>query len=97
MHLIPAEWVTAQKVLRGLSLSLRSMDQSGFAEGDISLSHVRSICNHRGSQAFTDITGVSLCSFCLKDVCTLKDVGEWLFELDNHICIAAHPHVLDKT
>ena len=96
-QLIPAEWVTAQKVLRDLSLSLRLTDQSGIVEGDVLLSHVKNLCNHQGSQVFADITGISLRSLCLKGVRTLSDVGDWTLDLDGRISLTACPHVLDKT
>jgi len=82
MHLIPAEWVMAQKVLKDMSLSLRLTDQSGIVEGDVLLTHVKNLCNHSGSQVFTDITGVLLHSLCLKGIRTLKDFGEWTMDLD---------------
>jgi hypothetical protein len=96
-RLIPAEWVTAQKVMRDLSLSLRATDQSNITEGDVSLSHVKNVCNHLDSQAFTDITGVSLRSLRLKGIRTLKDFGEWTMDLDGRIGITNHPRVIDKT
>lgn len=46
IRVIPAEWITAQKVMRDLLLSLRQTDQSGILKGDVSLSHVMHICNH---------------------------------------------------
>jgi len=95
MHLIPAEWVMAQKVLKDMSLSLRLTDQSGIIEGDILLTHVKNLCNHSGSQVFTDITGISLRSLRLKGIHTLKDFGEWTMDLDGQICITNH--VFDKT
>jgi len=97
MHLIPAEWVTAQKVLKDMSLSLRPTDQSGIVEGDVSLTHVKNLCNHSGSQAFTDITGVLLRSLRLKGICTLKDLGVWTMDLDGRIRVTNHPRVFDKT
>ena len=97
MHLIPAEWVTAQKVMKDLALSLRPTDQSGIIEGDVSLTHVKNMCNHLGSQVFVDITGVLLRSLRLKGICTPKDFGEWTMDLDGWIRITNHPRVLNKT
>jgi len=79
-----------------MSLSLRLTDQSGIAEGDVLLSHVKNICNHQGSQVFKDIMGVSLRALWLKGVRTLGDVGEWTIDLDGHIGLTSHPRVLDR-
>ena len=43
---IPAEWITARKAMKDLSLSLRQTDQSYIINGDVSLSHVMHVCNH---------------------------------------------------
>ena len=44
---IPANWIIAQCMMHSLSLSLREMDQSHLAKGDISLSHAVHIYNHK--------------------------------------------------
>ena len=96
-HVIPAEWILAQRVLRELSLALRLTDQSCILEGDVSLSHVMHICNHRDPQTFASITGVSLRSLRSKGVRTLADVGEWSIDRNGRIGITTHPRDLDKS
>ena len=96
-RVIPAEWILAQRVLRELSLALRLTDQSCILEGDVSLSHVMHICNHRDPQTFASITGVSLRSLRSKGVRTLADVGEWSIDRNGRIGITTHPCDLDKS
>ena len=84
MHLIPAEWVTAHKVLKDTLLSLRPADQSGIIEGDVSLTHVKNLCNQSGLQAFMDITGALLHSLHLKGIHTLWRVDYGSRWLDLH-------------
>ena len=57
-----------RKAMKDLSLSLRQTDQSYVVNGDVSLSHVMHVCNHRDSQTFADITGTSLHSLRLKGI-----------------------------
>jgi len=61
---IPAGWIIAQKVMRGLlkPLSLRMSDQLFMANGEVSLSHIN-ICNHQNhqnSQKLADLNGNTL-------------------------------------
>lgn len=94
---IPAEWITARKVMKDLPLSLRQTDQSGIVEGDVSLSHVMHVCNHRDSQMFADITGTSLHSVRLKGFRTLADVGEWTMDMEGRISVTSHSPSFDRT
>jgi hypothetical protein len=59
MRSISAGWIIAQKVMKDLPtpLSLRMTDQSSLAGGEVSLSHVVNICNHRNPQKFVDLNG----------------------------------------
>lgn len=55
---IPGGWIIAQKVMRDLPapLSLRMTDQSSLVDGEVSLSHVVNICNHRNPQKLANLS-----------------------------------------
>jgi hypothetical protein len=60
---IPSEWITAQKLMKELSLSLQNVDQSKVAQGDVSLNYVLNSCRHHAPQYFENLNGTSLGHF----------------------------------
>ena len=99
MRSIPAGWVIAQKVMRSLPtpLSLRMTDQSFMADGEVSLSHVVNICNHRNSQKLADLNGHTLRSLWVKGIRNLHDVGRWVIGKSGEVLISEHEQSFDRT
>lgn len=85
MKAIPSSWIVAQKSMRQLSLTLKATDQSYITKGDISLSHVVNIGNHKFPQK--SVNGTTLLSLRRLNVLLLKDIGKWIINKDGHIVI----------
>ena len=96
---IPAGWIIAQKVMRDLPkpLSLRMTDQSSLSNGEVSLSHVVNICNHRNPQKFVDLNGHTLRSLRAKGIRNLQDVGKWVIRKSGEVVISEREQRFDKT
>jgi len=96
---IPARWIIAQKVMRGLPkpLSLRMMDQSSMANGEVSLSHVVNVCNHRNSQKLANLNGNTLRSLRVKGIQNLHDVGRWVIGKSGEVLISEREQRFDRT
>jgi len=96
---IPAGWIIAQKAMRDLPtpLSLRMTDQSFLSNGEVSLSHVVNICNHRNPQKFADLNGNTLRSLRAKGIQNLQDIGKWVIWKSGEIVISEGEQHFDKT
>jgi len=99
MQSIPAGWIIAQKVMKDLltPLSLRMMDQSSFAGGEVSLSHMVNICNHRNPQKFADLNGNTLRLLQMKGIQSLQDIGRWVVTTSGEVVISEYEQCFDKT
>ncbi|KDR65054.1 hypothetical protein GALMADRAFT_82330 [Galerina marginata CBS 339.88] len=74
---IPSSWVVAHKSMQKLSLSLKVTDQSEITRGDISLSHITNICNHKIPQKSATVNGTTLLTLRRMNIHLLKDIGKW--------------------
>ena len=94
---VPSAWLTAHRQLKRLNLSLREMDQSYIAQGDVSLSHLVRSCGHRCPQIPANVNGTTLWSLRLKGIRKLADVGEWMTNNCGHIVVHLSEPPFDKS
>jgi hypothetical protein len=95
---IPAGWIIAQKAMKDLPtpLSLIMTDQSFLANGEVSLSHVVNICNHRNPQKLANLNGNTLRSLRSKGIRNLQDVGRWVIGRSGEVVILEREQRFDK-
>ncbi len=74
---IPASWITAQIMMKTMGMSLKQTDQSEILQGEVSLSHMVNICNHRTAQSERVVNGTTLLSLKRKGIFLLKHIGKW--------------------
>ncbi|KJA23005.1 hypothetical protein HYPSUDRAFT_66719 [Hypholoma sublateritium FD-334 SS-4] len=76
---LPAAWIIAQKTMRSFNppLVLRPVDQSFWADGDVSLSHLLSLMTRSVPDIKKIINGTALLSLRAKGIRLLNDVGWW--------------------
>jgi hypothetical protein len=76
---IPAAWITAQGVMASMDevLSLRMTDQHEILRGDVSLSHVVSLCNHNRPGELGNPDGNTIRTMRSKGIRLLADLGFW--------------------
>ena len=87
MKLIPASWITAQKMMRSISLSLRETDQSYISKGEVSLTHAINLVNLKVSidHLALKISGTALRTLQRMNIKNLRDVGEWEIDHDGTV------------
>lgn len=85
---IPANWIIAQHMMHSLSFSLRETDQLYITKGDVSLSHVVHIYNHKISSRNPSykINGTIFKTLQCMGINTIQDFGKW--NIDKHGIIA---------
>ena len=94
---VPSAWLTAHRVLKKLDLSLREIDQSYIAKGDVSLTHVVRSCSHSHPQIPDKINGTVLRTLRLKGIRRLVDAGKWVFDSCGKIVLRLVPTPSDKS
>jgi hypothetical protein len=68
--------------MENLSLSLKRTDQSDILQGDVSISHIVNICNHKIPQDYRTVNGTMVLCLKRKDVSLLKDIGKWIINVE---------------
>ncbi|KAJ7255014.1 hypothetical protein B0H12DRAFT_1050396 [Mycena haematopus] len=76
---VPAAWITAHVVMSTMDmpLSLRMTDQNDILLGDVSISHVISLCNHHRPGRTDNADGNTLRTIRSKGIRKLADLGLW--------------------
>ncbi|KAF8953177.1 hypothetical protein BDZ97DRAFT_1873600 [Flammula alnicola] len=92
---IPVSWIVAQKTMAKLSLSLKRTDQSEVL-GDVSISHIVNICNHKIPHDDRTVNGTTILSLKRKGISLLKDVGKWIIDVGGNIKIGIKQPSMDR-
>ncbi|KAJ6465378.1 hypothetical protein C8R45DRAFT_1173917 [Mycena sanguinolenta] len=76
---LPAAWITAHVVISSMNepLSLRVTDHHDILLGDVSISHVISLCDHHRPGELDNANGNSLRTLRSKGIRRLSDMGHW--------------------
>jgi hypothetical protein len=93
---IPAGWIIAQKSMAEISLSLKRTDQSDLTQGDVSISHIVSICNHKIPHENRTVNGNTMLSLKKKNITSLKDIGKWIIDQEGNIKIDIRKRDIDS-
>jgi hypothetical protein len=93
---IPASWIVAQNTMANLSLSLKRTDQSDILQGDVSISHIVNICNHKIPQDYRTVNGTTVLCLKGKDISLLKDIGNWIIDVEGNIKIGIRQRNMDR-